>query len=43
MRLIVEDDGVGFDPDGVNGGGAGLKNMAARAGSSTHIWKSNPG
>ena len=31
VRLIVEDDGVGFDPGGVNGGGAGLKNMAARA------------
>jgi signal transduction histidine kinase len=30
-RLIIEDDGNGFNPDLVDGGGEGLKNMAARA------------
>ncbi len=31
IRLSVEDDGTGFDPASVGGGGEGLKNMAARA------------
>ena len=31
VRLIIKDDGVGFNPDRLNGGGEGLKNMAARA------------
>jgi signal transduction histidine kinase len=30
-RLIIEDDGSGFDPNLVKGRGDGLKNMAARA------------
>jgi signal transduction histidine kinase len=30
-QLIIEDDGNGFKPDLVDGGGEGLKNMAARA------------
>ncbi|HJU05735.1 MAG TPA: sensor histidine kinase [Nitrospiraceae bacterium] len=31
VRLVVEDDGVGFNPDAVDGRGEGLRNMAARA------------
>ena len=31
VRLVVEDDGRGFDPDAAEGHGEGLKNMAARA------------
>ena len=31
VRLTIEDDGRGFNPDAVEGHGEGLKNMAARA------------
>ena len=31
VRLTIEDDGRGFNPDAVGGHGEGLNNMAARA------------
>ncbi len=31
VRLMIEDDGQGFNPEAVEGHGEGLKNMAARA------------
>jgi signal transduction histidine kinase len=31
LRMVVEDDGVGFDPDGPAGGGLGLLGMRERA------------
>jgi signal transduction histidine kinase len=31
VRLVIEDDGVGFNPDAVDGRGEGLRNMAVRA------------